>query len=401
MGNPQVNHCTIVEEQHSAAVNDLNSCLKALDELPGEIETNIPSQISDQQNRVSQADSKVSIAEGKLRAARTDVQLTCIMGKSHYSPPFCTPMDQSVEMYIKCTECKSAHNRESKAQIALKKAKTRLTRAHSDLEALKSKLREAQQQLQKCEETTPALTEAKKAMDDKWLPQKEDCLAGHEDYIAKKRSFIPVCARDKYEDSCEKACLERQLNGLGGCGVVEGNYHGEAHVRGGIAFHCAPPQPSWIMGPQPYAQRESMSKQCDRILAVQQPQYAQRISKAGWLWKKGRVLHGWHKHFAVLESSDAVRSAVLRFYEDDPSNNQNVSASAPSLILWDAKGVKAKEAKKYGFKKGESCFKLYHFYADYRFCVPGDEATGQASPERERADWMQLLNSSMIYSDWK
>ena len=245
-----------------------------------------------------------------------------------------------------------------------------------------------------CQDTTPSLTAAKEALGREWLPQAEQCHAARESYRAKEQSFIPECARSKYEDSCEKHCLEAQHKG---CGVVEGNKYGAAHVRGGVTVPCAPPQPSWIMGPAGYADRESMELQCARLSQVQRPQFAQTVLKAGWLWIKGRTISSWGKHFAVLESSDPVRSAVLRFYSEDPSGNQNVSASAPAIILWDAKGVKMKDAVHYGFKTGEACFKLYHFYTDYRLCVP----SGGADPQHERAEWMELFTSSMTFSDYE
>ena len=234
----------------------------------------------------------------------------------------------------------------------------------------------------------------KDSLDQEWLPQKEHCRVAAADYQRKQKQFIPERARSHYDDSCEKSCLE---SSRGSCAVVEGNQDGASHVRGGVHVPCAPPEPSWIMGPLRDAEQESLEKQCQRILQVQHPQFAQSILKVGWLWRKGRVW-GWDKHFAVLESADAVRSAVLRFYEDDPSSNQEISASAPSIILWDAKGVKAKAGPHYGLKDGELCFKLYHFYTDYRFCVPKDVPRDKST---ERAEWMDLLSSSMNFSNWE
>ena len=394
--------CGSVQERHTAAVHELNACLDVLRNLPSQIETGIPRKIRDQEALIRRQISDISRAESDKKSAKTTVSSRCL-GFSIFSPPFCPHhlMQKEFYKYQRCKNCKNAHSQLSRAKRALSSAKSSHKHAESRLRSLHSDLRRAKERLNKCQGATPALTEAKKAMDDEWLPQKEGCYKADEEYQAKQKSFIPQCARSRYDDSCEKACIESQRAGRGGCGVVEGNKYGAAHVRGGMEVPCAPPQPSWIMGPARYAKREPMEAQCKRILSVQQPQFAQSIAKAGWLWRKVSAVYGWDKHFAVFESADAVRSAVLRFYEDDPSADANVSSSAPSIVLWDAKGVKAKEANHYGFKNGESCFKLYHFYVDYRFCVPSGEATDEASEERDRADWMNLLSSSMKFSDWK
>ncbi|CAE7208583.1 unnamed protein product [Symbiodinium sp. CCMP2592] len=387
--------CDAVEKRHRKAVNDLNACLKSLAELPGQIQYTFPRRIREQDRLINRKRSDLSDAKSKRESAKSHILLTC-SGFSLFSPPFCSYSlrKEDLHKYIRCNNCKRSHNKLSSAKRAESGAQSALRRAESDLRSLEAKLRGAEVRLQRCQKEIPSLENVKDSLDKEWLPQEKHCRVAAAEYQRKQQQFIPECARDHYDHSCEKSCLETSS---GGCAVVEGNKDGASHVRGGVHVPCAPPEPSWILGPRRDAEQESLEKQCQRIVQVQHPQFAQSILKVGWLWRKGRVW-GWDKHFTVFESADAVRSAVLRFYEDDPSSNQKTSASAPSIILWDAKGVKTKAGPHYGFKDGELCFKLYHFYTDYRFCVPSDVPGDKSA---ERAEWMDLLSSNMNFSDWK
>ena len=318
-------------------------------------------------------------------------------GFSTRSHPWCSRGGEEGDddEYERCQECYRAHTSLDFKERRTREAESEFREAEEQLQSLQSHLRRLEEQLRSNQAKEPSLTQAKQSMDQEWLPQKEECHAAFQDFEGKEQHFIPECARGRYDESCEKSCLESQRAGRGGCGVVEGNEHGTAHVRGGIKVPCAPPQPSWILGSPKYANPESAEEQCQRILQVQQPQFAQSIVKAGWLEKQGSM-YRWSRHFAVFESSDAVRSAALRLFKDDPSTDDKVATSAQAIFLWDAKNVEAKDGKAYRFKNGVKCFKLHHFYTTYPFCIK--EA---ADPSAEQAEWMNLISSSMNFSDWK
>jgi len=120
--------------------------------------------------------------------------------------------------------------------------------------------------------------------------------------------------------------------------------------------------------------------------------------KHGWLLKKGRSFWSkWEKRYFVLESGDAVRSAVLRYFTRNPtdlpfSQWKSIEREDKSIILWDAKNTKAKAGFHYLFTDGTECFKIYHFYRDFRFCVPG---SNDASEDRD--EWMNLVQDAIKF----
>ena len=199
------------------------------------------------------------------------------------------------------------------------------------------------------------------------------------------------CAPQFYQYSCERACTE--TGSEAGSGVVEGSQPGDATGLGGIEVTCAPPQPSWILGPFNYGAHEDTSKQCERIQSHQQTQYAQRVLKSGWLWKKGRD-RGWDERYFILESGDSVRSAILRYWNANPAKSADAQERREKgILLRDAKGITAKDGEHYGFENGEQCFKIYHFYRDYRLCVVANQKA--TSPEEERNQWVKLIESAI------
>ena len=377
--------CKEVRERQQTATSELDSCVTGLKQLPAEIDR-LDYEIQDQNKDIAQQEEHVSKKTQekdwaqfwKDKQCRDYVTMTDLKGKSepaHYveSPPSCTAsmQEKDPEKWLKCKHCSKEHDEVGMRTRIEDYAKQNLRQAKHQLEALESALSNTTAKLKSCKEQMSALKEAKQAMDAEWLPQKEGCDAA----FSWEEGFIPKCAQQQWESSCERLCLESQA----GCGVVEGRKHlGPASLEG-LQVPCVPPRASWING------NESLEEQCERIARAQQPHFAQKELKAGWLWRKGETMERWKKHFAVLESGDAVRSAVLRFYEDDGWNSKQ---SAPMIILWDAKDVKEKEARGYGFRQGEKCFKLYHFYADYRFC---------ADEYADGAEWMRLLRKTLRF----
>jgi len=210
--------------------------------------------------------------------------------------------------------------------------------------------------------------EAKKLMMqmiDEWEPQREKCKVKMLIVRNVREYTLGSCARKFYNNSCEKACIEQSE----GCGVVEATRPGEGGLDG-MDVACKPPQPSWILRAYPGVEGDSEASQCDRIAAHQSVQYALKILKSGYLEKKGRN-GAWELRYFVLESGDAVRSAVLRYWDHNPglhSQSQYVADVKPAkeseskmIILQDAVSVKT---------LGYNCFVVSHFYRDYKLCEP-------------------------------
>ena len=310
----------------------------------------------------------------KLKACQDYVTMTDLKGGSEAShdesPPSCGGgmQEKDPEKWLKCKHCLKEHEELGMRTRIERYAKQVLRQAKQQLEALESALNSSRSKLESCKKLSD-VREPKQAADAEW--QQQGCAA----LLSWEEGFIPKCVQQHWESSCERFCLESQ-----GCGVVEGRQPRGHAPLGHLQVPCAPPRSSWING-------EDLEKQCERIARAQQVQFAQKDLKSGWLWLKGKAVERWKKHFAVLESGDAVRSAVLRFYESDWAN---AKMSAKMIILWDAKDVKEKEARGYGFRQGEGCFKLYHFYADYRFCVDESE---------DSREWMKLLRSTLRFSE--
>lgn len=248
------------------------------------------------------------------------------------------------------------------------------------------------------------LPDLKQKRDDEklnWGPMEVRCEEAVEQYLLSLRSAMKTCVPDYYDSSCEKECIEIQETRPGGegCGVVEGNMPNDITGRGGPAVNCVPPAMSFVKsaytyGPDPPT--ESALQQCGRIFSKQQPLYAQKILKHGYLMKRGRNWK-WRKHYFVLESGDHMRTGVLRYWQGDvdPSGDRGaVEQFHKSTLLWDAERVISQEGSHYRWKDGSACFSIVHFYRWIRLCVPGVyEDSEKASLERD--DWVKKVESQL------
>jgi hypothetical protein len=300
-----------------------------------------------------------------------------------------------MEEFRECKKCDEGKNDIKKAMKRVDNAESELTRGERLIPQLKKELRKKEQQLADAQSEHPGLESANEVMDAEWLPQSSECKKAYDDYSNGKQTAVARCAATFYDDSCEKACIELQAS-VTGCGVVEGGSPEDVAGLGGVEVTCEPPQPSWILGPFTYGAHEASGEQCKRIQSHQSVYQAQTISKSGWLWRKKRI-GGWDEHFFALESGTKVRSAVLHYWDKDPSkvvNEEAVAnrASHKGIILRDAKFVKDKDGTDYGFKNGEECFKMYHFYHDYRFCV----TSKSTRPGTERNEWVKLIEDAIV-----
>jgi len=423
--------CHEVDDRFNRATQELAHCTSALTRLPVRIQQELPQEIQRAQQNIYRKEAQLDSAQQDERNKRQWMQGQCSsysrlkhglrwqnmflgatpteqlldMMSFHCSWPR-RPIDNNnghywdemqrynnqMRLYEACNQCENAKSQLRSASSRTSRARATLRSAQGQVSRLQRELNKAQQDLSMWQSRHGGLDAAKRAMDSEWLPQANACQETSSQYTNGKALHVSQCAPTYYNASCEMACLEVQARPAG-CGVMEGDSPGSASGKGGIEGTCAPPQPSWVMGPFTYGAKEATGDQCKRIEKVQSVRYAQRILKSGWLWKKGRNL-GWDKRFFVLESSDQVRSAVLRYFKKDPSTSADSDESAgKGIILWDAKGLKVKSGEHYGWKDGEECFKLYHFYRDFRLCVPSD-----GDEVKIRDEWLDLLDVEMKHS---
>lgn len=424
--------CHEVQRRYDTATSELATCKQQLRYLPGEI-ADLPRRIQKAENKVIRLEERYRYAKDRERSERSDMHRRCqryqskkgnlgfmnmLMGETSTerilrvsfscSRPIMPRHDangngnhfdemmrynNNKAVYEACRECENAKRDLRRANSNVNNANRELRTAQRQPPELRNTLRKRQDELARWQSIEPSLTATKQAMDAEWLPQSRGCMKTYDDYKNGKASAVIACAPRYYENSCERACVEVQEVG---CGVVEGSRQGDAAGLGGIQLQCAPPQPSWVLTPFTYGAQTNPAQQCENIQAHQTVQYAQRVLKSGWLWKKGRV-GGWDKRFFALESGDAVRSAVLRYWEKDPSKIADAEERVQKgIILRDAKSVKAKTGNRYGFKNGEECFKIYHFYRDYRLCLSLDEGQESSTMEDERDEWLSLIQEAII-----
>jgi len=242
------------------------------------------------------------------------------------------------------------------------------------------------------------LQRTKTEKEDEWGRSRTDCESFYTEYTVGLRKAMEKQAPEFYAQSCEKVCMDFAANQ--GCGVVEGNTvpQGGKDVTGTgqVRPKCNPPSLSWIMAPYSYIPEEEMTdearlqletEQCRRIFSEQKPSRAQKIRKTGSLWKRERLWRRWRQRYFVLEGGDSARSGVLRYWRDvsqDERFNQGI-------ILWDAKSIKRKSGGRYGWRDGTECFKLYHFYRDYRLCAEGRNGTTEVN------EWVELIEKEIRF----
>lgn len=64
--------------------------------------------------------------------------------------------------------------------------------------------------------------------------------------------------------------------------------------------------------------------------------------------------------------------------------------------MWDAKDVKAKAGSRYGWRDGTECFKVYHWYRDYRLCAERAEDPAKDEIEGEQG-WVTLIKKEIRF----
>lgn len=261
---------------------------------------------------------------------------------------------------------------------------------------------EKKQELQGLKNTEGDLQRTKIDKDNEWQRSRMGCEESFVLYDGALRQAMKKQAPDKYAESCEKVCMD--FAGTQGCGVVEGNTvplsPGEDVTgTGQVRPKCKPPAMSWVLAPYSYMSDEELTnearqgletEQCGRIFSEQQPTRAQVILKSGNLWKRERLWRRWRQRFFALESGDEARSGILRYWRDRTQDER----VKQGIILWDAKDVKAKRGSRYGWRDGTECFKVYHFYRDYRLCAEGRDAKAEIEGEN---GWVALIKNEIRF----
>jgi len=262
--------------------------------------------------------------------------------------------------------------------------------AEAELETRKKQLEEAKL-------LEPILRKKKEDLEAEWNGTKVQCESDYKTIAKERPTLMSKCVPSYYGDSCEKKCIEIQNSRGEGCGIMEGAMPNDKTSRGGVTGGCLPPFASWVKAPFTYDRSRGDSesakefgidipeeqpwKQCSRYFDAQAPRHTQQILMRGSMAKQGRWWK-WNTRFWILESGDAVRSAVLRYWEKDPASDRRTQERVTKKIfVWDAKSVS---------NSGRKCFKLNHFYRSYKLC-PSDKSSST------RDKWVRHLKASIKF----
>lgn len=306
--------------------------------------------------------------------------------------------DQFVNDYHECNECKNAKSNFRRALNEMKSLEREITSLHRRHASLNDELRTSKIELQTLRTEEPLLRTRLQEEESKWLPNEQRCRALYNQYKEEHHAWMRVEVPTFYNVSCEKACLESSLKDAG-CGVMEGVMRGEIWTRGdadanaGLEVLCAPPSASFVMTPVKYgAKAETEQQMCTRIFenAGQRPRRPQQIVKKSLLWKRERLWRRWRTRYFVLESGDNVRSAIIRYWDKDPSEPGAKERGTKAITLWDARGVKSESGRGYWWRGGEECFRLQHFYRDYVLCTTHNH-------NAERNQWVELIRPEIRF----
>lgn len=431
--------CEEVQGRYNDAVKALDANLESQRANERLIDVTIPADIRSTEHQISRLQGQQSANLDTIRRERRDAESACYpfrgeywwsMLDSHYhdvydvlrawpdfycrrpSRPWCDRWDhfdwecqrqwdnydRENGEYDECVRCRDAKEQVQDGADTLRRTEQDISSQQSQLNRLRDDLVRAQQELRRLQGREPGLRDAKAAMEAEWLPQSEHCGGVYEEYNNLLNEWMREKIPTFYDESCEKACLQSSLKDAG-CGVMEGVMRGEIWQEGaagpnpGIDVVCSPPSASFVLTPTKYgATPETEFDMCKRIYENdgQMPRRPQSIVEKDLLWKRERLWWRWRTRYFVLESGDAVRSAVIRYWTKNPSEQGAEERGDKTIILWDAVSVVSKPGSKYRWKNGEECFILKHFYREYILC----SHTGGAAV-RDR--WVSLIGPEITF----
>jgi len=157
------------------------------------------------------------------------------------------------------------------------------------------------------------------------------------------------------------------------------------------------------MSPSNYGgnSRPDQAEQCGRILAEQVVRRTTPVIMSGWLEKSCyRWCWGTDHRFFVLESGNGVRSASLRYWDDDPANS-GTEYTNKAMVMWDADEVSVGETS-----RSQACFELKHHYrgrvtswlssgTEYTMCVTRENYP-DANLAELRDQWVGAFQPALI-----
>lgn len=284
-----------------------------------------------------------------------------------------------------------------------------------ELQDLENQLSAAQQRLEASRTAENSMQEDLENRRQEWQDQRAECSRLFEQYNEGKQRHLNNCASNYYEQSCEKACIELQLDAEHGCAVVEGSEDGDAFNRGGVEAICQPPAPSWIMRPWLAIEEASTdtTEQCSRITARQDRRGHRTTSilKAGWMWKQSSSSFAWSsskRRYFILESGSQVRSATLRYFREEPSEGGE-ELFDKSITMRDAVSVEnGEDTDRTVLRSAEACFAIRHHYrgrqgsryssgTTYDICVNGQDYAYASNEETQqlRDEWVAALRATI------
>jgi len=435
-------NCERMEQAYNTAKENLDNSLALQAQLNHRINTEIPNEIRQLEQEIARLNGVKQGQETSVNNARGHGHAQCLPWSGEFwfrmlldfrfsgeqvlqawpspsfrcdspSRPWCNvhkdwdcrrrldEYERKLREYEECRRCREAKSQLSSAVDALRRTEQQISQTEALIVQKKNnELATARQQLASAEAAEPGLREILRLAGEEWLPDRDRCYAVYDEYRDELHKWMRAHVPTFYNVSCEKACLESSLADAG-CGVMEGVAHGEiwrkdnTDANAGLELVCAPPFASFVKTPVKYgAVAETEIEMCQRIFqnAGQRPRRPQAIVKKGMLWKRERLWRRWRTRYFILESGDRVRSAVMRYWDKVPSEDGAVERGNEAIILWDARAVVAEPGTTYGWRNGEQCFRLQHFYRDFRLCT---EAVADAVQQRD--DWVSLIAPSITF----
>jgi len=341
---------------------------------------------------------------------------------NEFEDPFCgqriRDFAREEHEYHECNACKSAKGQLSNAVQQKRNTRGRVVAQQNRRRELDDELNRSRSDLDAAERAQPALIVEADRATQVWkidtiqnvttgidLTTERWCTNKYAEYNAKLRAWMvdPDNGVPTYWDrSCEKACVTSSLKDAG-CGVMEGVMPGDIYTVGnsdlnpGLRTVCSPPFTSFVRTPVKYgAAPQSETEICSELFGQdgQRPRRANAVLFSGTLIKRERLFWRWRPRWFLFEGGNQARSAQIRYWSKHPSESTAIEANGVKAItLWDARSVESVPGTEFRWKDGSECFRLNHFYRDYRLCVPGSEPN--AGEVRDK--WIELIRASITF----
>lgn len=429
--------CETREREYNEAVKNLRDNLDLQQRLQNRLNA-LPGEINNQESRTRQLEQQKGQLEGVVWNARRYAEHPCHpwRGETWYrwlgyssvsaqqvlsawptficsrpSRPWCNEFEdlhcaermrqwhRELQEYEECVACRNAKRSLENAVVNVRRKQTEIDASRQREAQLRDEMARKQRELNEAKSREPGLRDALSRAEARWLPEETRCREVYKRYTemlaAWMRQHVPLF----YSRSCEKACLDNVDHG---CGVMEGVMPGEIWRVGnddfnpGLKVVCSPPYASFVRTPVKYgAEAETEMVLCGHLFnnTKQRPRRAQSIGIQGYLSKRERLWWRWRQRYFIFEHGDAVRSAQIRYWDKKPDSDGAIERGVKAIIVWDARDVYPESGRKYWWRDGSECFRLRHFYRDFRLCVPGTTANTRAV----RDQWVSAIKANIRF----